>query len=189
MKMDKWWQIFHLCVHSFKNIFCKVGTVLCLCVCQFEHLERVYVDIPFLLMMDILSASPWPIELVNSEVQLASSMTAIDQPQSQVEGGGRTLFLMVVFFRKYIYLGPDCDSFLLCVQSRFRPANVPVSVSYSNVLLFRTAPVLWHLDTTSSPGRGDGTLYTLTFTLYITCKWWLSFSHAIVLWAIFYKEY
>ncbi|RXN29164.1 trafficking particle complex subunit 11 [Labeo rohita] len=53
---------------------------------KFEHLERVYVDIPFLLMMDILSASPWPIELVNSEVQLASSMTAIDQPQSQVEG-------------------------------------------------------------------------------------------------------
>ncbi|KAK2890874.1 hypothetical protein Q8A67_013517 [Cirrhinus molitorella] len=53
---------------------------------KFEHLERVCVDIPFLLMMDILSASPWPIELVNSEVQLASSMTAIDQPQSQVEG-------------------------------------------------------------------------------------------------------
>uniref|UniRef100_A0A8C1CEH7 Trafficking protein particle complex subunit 11 n=1 Tax=Cyprinus carpio carpio TaxID=630221 RepID=A0A8C1CEH7_CYPCA len=53
---------------------------------KFEHLERVYVDIPFLLMMDILSASPWPIELVNSEVQLASSMNAIDQPQSQVEG-------------------------------------------------------------------------------------------------------
>ncbi|XP_016398364.1 trafficking protein particle complex subunit 11-like [Sinocyclocheilus rhinocerous] len=53
---------------------------------KFEHLERVYVDIPFLLMMDILSASPWLIELVNSEVQLASSMTPIDQPQSQVEG-------------------------------------------------------------------------------------------------------
>ncbi|XP_026135953.1 trafficking protein particle complex subunit 11-like isoform X1 [Carassius auratus] len=53
---------------------------------KFENLEHVYVDIPFLLMMDILSASPWPIELVNSEVQLASSMNAIDQPQSQVEG-------------------------------------------------------------------------------------------------------
>ncbi|XP_065131346.1 trafficking protein particle complex subunit 11 isoform X1 [Paramisgurnus dabryanus] len=53
---------------------------------KFEHLERVYVDVPFLLMMDILSASPWPIELVNSDVQLVSSMTAIDQPQSQVEG-------------------------------------------------------------------------------------------------------
>lgn len=53
---------------------------------KFEHLERVYVDVPFLLMMDILSASPWPIELLNSDVQLVSSMTAIDQPQSQVEG-------------------------------------------------------------------------------------------------------
>uniref|UniRef100_A0A8C1SGJ1 Trafficking protein particle complex subunit 11 n=1 Tax=Cyprinus carpio TaxID=7962 RepID=A0A8C1SGJ1_CYPCA len=61
-----------------KDITCKCH--------KFEHLERVYVDIPFLLMMDILSASPWPIELVNSEVQLASSMNAIDQPQSQVEG-------------------------------------------------------------------------------------------------------
>lgn len=71
--------------------------IIIYCVFQFEHLERVFVDIPFLLMMDILSASPWPIELVNSEVQLASSMTAIDQPQSQVEGGGRTLFLIVTF--------------------------------------------------------------------------------------------
>ncbi|TRY90082.1 hypothetical protein DNTS_031586 [Danionella cerebrum] len=61
-----------------KDITCKCH--------KFEHLERVYVDIPFLLMMDILSASPWPIELMDSEVQLASSMTAIDQPQSQVEG-------------------------------------------------------------------------------------------------------
>lgn len=54
---------------------------------KFEHLEHVYVDVPFLLMMDILSASPWPIELVNSDVQLVSSMTAIDTPESQVEGG------------------------------------------------------------------------------------------------------
>jgi len=71
-----------------------ISLVICF-VCQFEHLERVYVDIPFLLMMDILSASPWPIELVNSEVQLASSMTAIDQPLSQVEGGGRWLYICI----------------------------------------------------------------------------------------------
>lgn len=77
---------------NFKHTFYKVGKHFCVCVCQLEHLERVYVDIPFLLMMDILSASPWPIELVNSEVQLASSMTAIDQPQSQVEGGGELYF-------------------------------------------------------------------------------------------------
>ncbi|XP_036407782.1 trafficking protein particle complex subunit 11 [Megalops cyprinoides] len=52
---------------------------------KFEHLDRVYVDIPFLLMTDILSASPWPLHLVSSHLQLAPSMAAVDQPQSQVE--------------------------------------------------------------------------------------------------------
>lgn len=52
---------------------------------KFEHLDRVYVDIPFLLMTDILSASPWPVHLVTSQLQLASTMAAVDQPQSQVE--------------------------------------------------------------------------------------------------------
>ncbi|XP_030620604.1 trafficking protein particle complex subunit 11 isoform X1 [Chanos chanos] len=53
---------------------------------KFENLDRVYVDIPFLLMMDILSMSPWPLHLVSSQLQLAPTMTAIDRPQSQVEG-------------------------------------------------------------------------------------------------------
>ncbi|MGH0122146.1 UNVERIFIED_CONTAM: hypothetical protein FKN15_042917 [Acipenser sinensis] len=52
---------------------------------KFEHLDRVYVDIPFLLMTDILSASPWPLNLVSSELQLAPSMAALDQLDSQVE--------------------------------------------------------------------------------------------------------
>ncbi|KAK1175909.1 hypothetical protein AOXY_G646 [Acipenser oxyrinchus oxyrinchus] len=52
---------------------------------KFEHLDRVYVDIPFLLMTDILSASPWPLNLVSSELQLAPSMAAVDQLESQVE--------------------------------------------------------------------------------------------------------
>ncbi|RXM30934.1 Trafficking protein particle complex subunit 11 [Acipenser ruthenus] len=52
---------------------------------KFEHLDRVYVDIPFLLMTDILSASPWPLNLVSSELQLAPSMAAVDQLDSQVE--------------------------------------------------------------------------------------------------------
>ena len=56
-------------------------------VFQFEHLDRVYVDIPFLLMTDILSASPWPLHLVTSQLQLAPTMAAMDQPQSQVEQG------------------------------------------------------------------------------------------------------
>ncbi|KAJ8416548.1 hypothetical protein AAFF_G00358360 [Aldrovandia affinis] len=52
---------------------------------KFENQDRVYVDIPFLLMTDILSASPWPLHLVSSQIQLVSTMTAVDQPQSQVE--------------------------------------------------------------------------------------------------------
>ncbi|XP_063046712.1 trafficking protein particle complex subunit 11 [Engraulis encrasicolus] len=52
---------------------------------KFENLDRVFMDIPFLLMTDILSASPWPLELETSHLDLAPSMAAIDQPQSQVE--------------------------------------------------------------------------------------------------------
>uniref|UniRef100_A0A6Q2ZQJ1 Trafficking protein particle complex subunit 11 n=1 Tax=Esox lucius TaxID=8010 RepID=A0A6Q2ZQJ1_ESOLU len=52
---------------------------------KFEHLERVYVDVPFLLMTDILSASPWPLHLVSSQLLLAPTMVALDEPQSQVE--------------------------------------------------------------------------------------------------------
>uniref|UniRef100_A0A8C9TQZ2 Trafficking protein particle complex subunit 11 n=1 Tax=Scleropages formosus TaxID=113540 RepID=A0A8C9TQZ2_SCLFO len=52
---------------------------------KFEHLEHVFVDVPFLLMTDILSMSPWPLHLVTSELQLAPTMAAVDQPASQVE--------------------------------------------------------------------------------------------------------
>ncbi|XP_014447878.1 trafficking protein particle complex subunit 11 isoform X3 [Tupaia chinensis] len=52
---------------------------------KFEHLERVYADIPFLLMTDLLSASPWALTIVSSELRLAPSMSAVDQLESQVE--------------------------------------------------------------------------------------------------------
>ncbi|XP_023686517.1 trafficking protein particle complex subunit 11 [Paramormyrops kingsleyae] len=52
---------------------------------KFEHLDRVFVDVPFLLMTDILSSSPWPLHLLSSRLQLAPSMAAVDQPQCQVE--------------------------------------------------------------------------------------------------------
>ncbi|XP_046870034.1 trafficking protein particle complex subunit 11 [Hypomesus transpacificus] len=52
---------------------------------KFEPLDRVYVDVPFLLMTDILSASPWPLLLETSQLQLAPTLTPLDQPQSQVE--------------------------------------------------------------------------------------------------------
>lgn len=54
---------------------------------QFEHLERVYADIPFLLMTDVLSASPWALTIVSSELQLAPSMTAMDHLESQIDKG------------------------------------------------------------------------------------------------------
>uniref|UniRef100_A0A8C4DIZ2 Trafficking protein particle complex subunit 11 n=1 Tax=Dicentrarchus labrax TaxID=13489 RepID=A0A8C4DIZ2_DICLA len=37
---------------------------------KFEPLDRVAVDIPFLLMTDILSSSPWPLLLASSSLQL-----------------------------------------------------------------------------------------------------------------------
>lgn len=52
---------------------------------KFEHLERVYADIPFLLMTDVLSASPWALTIVSSELQLAPSMTAMDHLESQID--------------------------------------------------------------------------------------------------------
>ncbi|XP_045142506.1 trafficking protein particle complex subunit 11 [Echinops telfairi] len=52
---------------------------------KFEHLERVYADIPFLLMTDVLSASPWALTIVSSELQLAPAMTPVDQLESQVD--------------------------------------------------------------------------------------------------------
>lgn len=55
-------------------------------------------DIPFLLMTDILSASPWPLHLETSQLDLAPTMAAIDQPQSQLEGGKETGRLESLFF-------------------------------------------------------------------------------------------
>ncbi|XP_041336082.1 trafficking protein particle complex subunit 11 [Pyrgilauda ruficollis] len=52
---------------------------------KLEHLDRVFADIPFLLMTDILSASPWPLTIVTSKLQLSASMTPVDQLESYVE--------------------------------------------------------------------------------------------------------
>ncbi|KAF2982584.1 hypothetical protein EK904_008582, partial [Melospiza melodia maxima] len=54
---------------------------------KLEHLDRVFADIPFLLMTDILSASPWPLTIVTSKLQLSASMTPVDQLESYVENG------------------------------------------------------------------------------------------------------
>ncbi|XP_041445016.1 trafficking protein particle complex subunit 11 [Xenopus laevis] len=52
---------------------------------KFEHLDRVYTDIPFLLMTDILSTSPWALAIKSSQLQLAPSITSADQLESHVE--------------------------------------------------------------------------------------------------------
>ena len=67
--------------------YCSSRQIFCLHLWQFEHLERVYADIPFLLMTDLLSASPWALTIVSSELQLAPSMTPVDQLESQVDKG------------------------------------------------------------------------------------------------------
>lgn len=50
----------------------------------------MYADIPFLLMTDLLSASPWALTIVSSELQLAPTMASVDQLESQVDKGGAT---------------------------------------------------------------------------------------------------
>ncbi|XP_055488023.1 trafficking protein particle complex subunit 11 isoform X2 [Leucoraja erinacea] len=51
---------------------------------KFENMDRVFADIPFLLMMDILSASPWALTIDTSRLELAPSMTSVDQMESQL---------------------------------------------------------------------------------------------------------
>lgn len=52
---------------------------------KFENLDRVFVDIPFLLMMDILSTSPWPLHLRTSRLDFSFTSDPPQQPDSQVE--------------------------------------------------------------------------------------------------------
>ncbi|XP_038611097.1 trafficking protein particle complex subunit 11 [Tachyglossus aculeatus] len=52
---------------------------------KFEHLERVYADVPFLLLTDILSASPWALTVESSRLQLAAATAPVDGLESHVE--------------------------------------------------------------------------------------------------------
>ncbi|CAI5682189.1 unnamed protein product [Oreochromis niloticus] len=52
---------------------------------KFEPLDRVSVDIPFLLMTDILSSSPWPLLLTSSSLQLLTVTSNTPQLQSQLQ--------------------------------------------------------------------------------------------------------
>ncbi|XP_013882191.1 trafficking protein particle complex subunit 11 [Austrofundulus limnaeus] len=52
---------------------------------KFEPLEQVAVDIPFLLMTDIMSSSPWPLLLSSSSLQLLTVTSHTAQPESQLQ--------------------------------------------------------------------------------------------------------
>ncbi|XP_056140033.1 trafficking protein particle complex subunit 11 [Lampris incognitus] len=52
---------------------------------RFEPLDRVVVDIPFLLLTDLLSSSPWPLQLVTSSLQLVTMTSSTPQCKSHIE--------------------------------------------------------------------------------------------------------
>uniref|UniRef100_A0A8C6SPD1 Trafficking protein particle complex 11 n=1 Tax=Neogobius melanostomus TaxID=47308 RepID=A0A8C6SPD1_9GOBI len=52
---------------------------------KLEPLERVSIDIPFLLMTDVLSSSPWPIMLASSSLELISLTSTTPDMKSQLE--------------------------------------------------------------------------------------------------------
>lgn len=52
---------------------------------KFEPQDRIAVDIPFLLMTDILSSSPWPLLLAASSLQLLTMISNTPQLQSQLQ--------------------------------------------------------------------------------------------------------
>lgn len=54
---------------------------------QFEPLDRVAVDIPFLLLTDVVSSSPWPLLLASSSLQLLTLTSNTPQLQSQLQEG------------------------------------------------------------------------------------------------------
>ncbi|XP_068181246.1 trafficking protein particle complex subunit 11 [Antennarius striatus] len=53
---------------------------------KFEPMDRVAVDIPFLLMADVLSTSPWPLQLEASSLQLLSVTSSSPPLKSQLQG-------------------------------------------------------------------------------------------------------
>ncbi|KAJ7404768.1 trafficking protein particle complex 11 [Pitangus sulphuratus] len=110
---------------------------------KLEHLDKVFADIPFLLMTDILSASPWPLTIVTSQLQLSASMTPVDQLESYVENV--ELEMHFVFEIPY-FLSKDLPSFGRVRESlpvRYHLRNktnlvqdVEVSVEPSDAFMF-----------------------------------------------------
>lgn len=75
-------------VMAAERLFFIIILIILTSVClQFEPLERVVVDIPFLLMTDILSSSPWPLLLASSSLQLLTMSSNTAQAESQLQRG------------------------------------------------------------------------------------------------------
>uniref|UniRef100_A0A3P8WYF0 Trafficking protein particle complex subunit 11 n=1 Tax=Cynoglossus semilaevis TaxID=244447 RepID=A0A3P8WYF0_CYNSE len=53
---------------------------------KFEPVERLAVDVPFLLMTDIVSSSPWPLLLASSSLHLLNVTSSPPHPESQLQG-------------------------------------------------------------------------------------------------------
>lgn len=104
---------------------------------QFEPLEQVVVDIPFLLMADIQSSSPWPLLLASSSLQMLTISSNTPQAPSQLQGGTRFSKRLLTF--QIFHL--NAVKVVVCVQWFCRQASVPRSVSVSDAPHWRAAVV------------------------------------------------
>lgn len=111
-----------------------LSVLLYVCL-QFEPLDRVALDIPFLLMTDILSSSPWPLLLASSSLQLLTMTSNTPQLQSQLQEGTWLVFTAVE--QKLKHINPVTLTLYMCVcvcdQWFCRQVRVPVSVSVFGV--------------------------------------------------------
>lgn len=96
---------------------------------QFEPLEQVVVDIPFLLMADIQSSSPWPLLLASSSLQMLTISSNTPQAPSQLQGGTKFSKRLLTFQ----IFDLNAVKVVVCVQWFCRQASVPRSVSVSDV--------------------------------------------------------
>lgn len=142
---SKWMKLFSddACTYSSSYSACLVS-MICVFI-KFEPLEQIVVDIPFLLVADIRSSSPWPLLLASSSLQLLTISSNTSQAPSQLEGGTTRFFgffwKRFLAFKSFIWV-IDISLLFLCVQWFFRQANVPQSVSVSDVHPWRATAVL-----------------------------------------------
>uniref|UniRef100_A0A3B3CLI9 Trafficking protein particle complex subunit 11 n=1 Tax=Oryzias melastigma TaxID=30732 RepID=A0A3B3CLI9_ORYME len=107
---------------------------------KFEPLDRVAVDIPFLLLTDVVSSSPWPLLLVSSSLQLLSLTSNTPQLQSQLQ--------------EVVLQTSECASECFCLRC-------PAGTNNNNTVATGQYLISWRRQS-SSP---DGPLIQTTVTL------------------------